>query len=209
MSESAQAVDDAQFTDKYEKAGRAANFLINGFYSAVGQLLRCSAMPGDTVLEIGCGAGYSTQRLVSNLAPGVQFIASEIGQTLAGAAKQRNPGLPVLRESAYQLAHADQSLDGIVMLEVLEHLGDPQRALAELRRVARKFVIISTPREPLWRALNFARGKYLKDFGNTPGHINHWSSGGLAREASQRFQVERICKPIPWTVLLLRPLQPS
>lgn len=209
MNESVQTGDDSQFTDKYEKSGWAGNLLINRFYRAVGKLLSSSVLPGDTVLEIGCGAGHSTERLVANLAPGIRFIASEIGPTLATTAKRRNPSLPVLRESAYQLAHSDQSIEGIVMLEVLEHLDDPRRALAELRRVARKFVIISTPREPIWRAMNFARGKYLKDLGNTPGHVNHWSSGGLAREAGQHFHVERICKPIPWTVLLLRPVQPS
>ena len=31
------------------------------------------------------------------------------------------------------------------------------------------------PREPLWRGLNMARGAYVKDLGNTPGHLNHWS----------------------------------
>ena len=35
------------------------------------------------------------------------------------------------------------------------------------------------PREPLWRGLNIARGAYLKDLGNTPGHLNHWSKRGF------------------------------
>jgi hypothetical protein len=29
------------------------------------------------------------------------------------------------------------------------------------------------PREPIWRIGNMARGRYLGDLGNTPGHIQH------------------------------------
>ena len=39
------------------------------------------------------------------------------------------------------------------------------------------------PREPLWRGLNMARGAYLKDLGNTPGHVNHWSKRSFHRAA--------------------------
>ena len=60
-------------------------------------------------------------------------------------------------------------------IEVLEHVPDPERTVSEMARVAKRWVLVSVPREPLWRGLNMARGAYIKDLGNTPGHINHWS----------------------------------
>ena len=126
-------------------------------------------------------------------------------QTCALPISELNPDIEFIRESVYELSHADNSFDAVIMLEVLEHLNDPAAALAELHRVSRSVVMISTPREPLWRALNCARGKYLAAFGDTPGHIQHWSSRGLIREVSPLFDVIGCAKPIPWTILLLKP----
>ncbi len=53
---------------------------------------------------------------------------------------------------------------------------DAEHTVAEMARVARGgHLLVSVPREPLWRGLNMARGAYIKDLGNTPGHLNHWS----------------------------------
>lgn len=196
--------DDSQFTGKYEKAGKIGGALIERFYAGVAELLSIASQPGDQVLEVGAGAGFSTQRLRAKH-PALQLTSSEFGASLAAKCRAMNPTTTVLRESVYQLAHPDQSFDGVVMLEVLEHLDRPDHALQELRRVARKFVILSTPREPLWRLLNMARLKYLADFGNTPGHINHWSTHQLARKVAPWFDVVEVRTPVPWSILLLRP----
>ena len=48
-------------------------------------------------------------------------------------------------------------------IEVLEHVPDPEATLAEMARVARGYLLVSVPREPLWRGLNMARGAYWRD----------------------------------------------
>lgn len=198
------AETDKQFTRKYEGGGIGAR-LVDGFYRSVRELLEPVVRDGDSLVEVGCGAGYSTERLRRWLPPGVSVLASDIGHTLVAATVQRNPGVPVFRQSAYALSMDDASADMVVMMEVLEHLEDPERALEELARVARRHVLISTPREPVWRAMNMCRGKYLDQFGNTPGHIQHWSRRGLMRLASSRFRIEAVRAPLPWTILLLSP----
>lgn len=200
------ADSDVQFTGKYEADGIGAR-LINNFYGAVGDLLSPAVAPGVTVLEVGCGAGYSTERLRARLPAGAYLYASDIGASLLKKAQVRNPETPTLRQSVYDLALPDKAVDVLVMMEVLEHLDKPEEALKELARVSRQYVLISTPREPLWRALNMMRGKYLSDLGNTPGHVQHWSSSGLGRAVSPWFEVIAVRRPIPWTILLLRPLQ--
>ena len=51
-----------------------------------------------------------------------------------------------------------------------------------------------------------ARGKYLADYGNTPGHIQHFSRSGLIKLAETRLKIVAKRTPLPWTVLLGEPL---
>ena len=60
------------------------------------------------------------------------------------------------------------------------------------------------PREPLWRGLNMARGAYLRDLGNTPGHVNHWSKRAFTSLLSRYGTVEQARSPFPWTMVLVR-----
>ena len=75
---------------------------------------------------------------------------------------------------------ADGEFDLATAIEVLEHVPEPEATLAEMARVARRRLLVSVPREPLWRGLNVARGAYLRELGNTPGHVNHWSKRAFA-----------------------------
>lgn len=196
---------DEQFTGKYEKTGRVGSSLVDGFYRSVKELLMPRLDGARTLHEVGCGAGYSTERMRDWIPLGIDFSGSDVTHSLVDKAQRRNPGIVIEARSAYNLGFPDKSIDILVMMEVLEHLDDPAAALTELARVARQNVLISTPREPIWRALNMARGKYLRDFGNTPGHINHWSSRGLKQQVSPWFEVIDSRQPLPWTILLLKP----
>jgi hypothetical protein len=70
--------------------------------------------------------------------------------------------------------------------------------------VARRHLLVSVPREPLWRALNMARGAYWRSLGNTPGHVNHWSKPGFVELLERYGTVEDARSPFPWTMLLVR-----
>lgn len=196
---------DSEFTGKYERAKGIGAWLVNRFYDDVRDLLRPIVRSGDKVMEIGCGAGFSTERLIQWMPDGVAYIGSDIGASLVAKARERNPNIPIIQQSVYSLAMTSKSADVLVMMEVLEHLEYPGAALAELARVARKHVLISTPREPIWRAMNVARGKYLGTLGNTPGHIQHWSGAGLQRTVAPWFEVQAMRCPLPWTILMLTP----
>ena len=91
----------------------------------------------------------------------------------------RRPNLEFRAEEATALSFADGEFDLATAIEVLEHVPEPEATLAEMARVARRGLLVSVPREPLWRGLNMARGAYLRDLGNTPGHVNHWSKRGF------------------------------
>lgn len=50
-----------------------------------------------------------------------------------------------------------------------------------------------------------ARGKYWKDFGNTPGHIQHWSKKKFCRMvADNDMKIVSVKTPFPWTMVLAK-----
>ncbi len=155
--------------------------------------------------EVGCGEGELSRLMAREglRVRGSDAFAEVIAEARARAAAE---GLEIEFEAkpVQTLDPAADSAELVVCCEVLEHLEDPEAALATLASLARPWLIASVPREPLWRALNMARGKYLGQRGNTPGHLNHWSKGGFARFLESRFEVEMLRSPTPWTMALCR-----
>lgn len=201
------------FGHKYteEGQGKIGSKLLDGYFLAVESLLNKSGKLQSKkplkVVELGCGEGYSTARLHKMLPESAQFSASEYVGKLVPKAQELNPKVKVIEESVYELTHKDKTFDVVFLLEVLEHLDYPDKALEEIGRVLKDdgVLILGVPREPLWRMLNMARGKYLKDFGNTIGHLNHWSARGLVEYTSKHFgTVVAKENPLPWTLVLLK-----
>lgn len=207
-----QSPQPEDFARKYTVEGRGliGGRLIDGYFRGIESLFQSSELarrPSVRAVEIGCGEGFSTQRLRKLLPRNVQLIASEYEAALVPRAQERNPDVPIANESVYRTSYADNSFDLVFLLEVLEHLARPETALAELSRIVKDdgYLVVGVPREPLWCALNLARGKYVKSLGNTPGHVNHWSSLGLKHLVSRHFgPVLAVRHPLPWTQVLTR-----
>ena len=188
------------YMGKYRNQNPIAKKLTNGFFCAVAETVK--DFPQDyKILEVGCGPGESTRRLLQML-NGQYLEASEYEQRLVDLHEQHGFPVPLRQESVYELHREDNAFDCVIMLEVLEHLQDYEVALKEVFRVARKYVVLSVPNEPMWRILNFMRGKYWSDWGNTPGHINHWSAGEFSALIARHAKVVRLLKPLPWTIVL-------
>lgn len=198
------------FAHKYtdEGNGKIGSRLIDNYFRSVEELFNRTELalrPSFAAVEIGCGEGFSTQRIDSFMPDQAVFKASEYVEAMIPKAQANNPHVPILHESAYELQHEDESLDVVFLLEVLEHLDYPAQALEEIARVLKPdgYLILGVPREPLWCMLNMARGKYLKNFGNTPGHLNHWGQRSLKVYMEDCFgPVQAMEAPLPWTIVL-------
>lgn len=185
--------------DKYGTKNPIARKLMQGFLDAATDLY--GRVDPTTVLEVGCGEGLLADQLVRSAArPPERFLATDV--ELEQRAPDLDPRIEFREASIYELPFDDRSFELVVCCEVLEHLEDPATGLAELARVASRAVLVSTPWEPVWRALNMARGKYLRDLGNTPGHIQHFSRRGLEQLVSSRLTITDRRRPLPWTMLL-------
>lgn len=192
-----------KYTD--EGQGKIGAKLLDNYFRSVNDLIEVTDLKKGNALEIGCGAGFSTKRLTKFLPKAVKLEGSEYVEGMLPDARKLNPGINFISESVYELKRKDETFDIVFLLEVLEHLDYPDIALKEISRVLKPggYLIIGVPREPLWRMLNMARLKYVKDFGNTTGHLNHWSSSGFSRFTQQHFgKVITKKSPTPWTILL-------
>lgn len=188
-------------SDKYESKNPIAQYLLRQFDNSIAELVRI-AEP-DTILEVGCGEGHVTDILLANSK--ATILAMDISQTIVDIAKSSVKSLRVEFQqfNIYDLADKD-SADLVVCCEVLEHLETPETGLLRLAEKATPYAIISVPREPVWRILNFIRGTYVKNFGNSPGHIQHWSQTGFIHFVEQHFEIVSVKAPLPWTILLLK-----
>jgi 2-polyprenyl-3-methyl-5-hydroxy-6-metoxy-1,4-benzoquinol methylase len=196
-------MSEYDFGRKYAEAGPLASRIIDNFYDGVRHLTTEVTGSIETACEVGCGEGYSTARLRRILPERVRLEASDVDPDLVAIARGRNPTVPITRASVYELESPDNTYDLVYCMEVLEHLERPDDALAELCRVSRRHLILTVPREPLWRALNLSRGAHWSRLGNTPGHIGHWSKRGFIRWVGTRGHVRTVRTPVPWTQVLV------
>jgi 2-polyprenyl-3-methyl-5-hydroxy-6-metoxy-1,4-benzoquinol methylase len=188
--------------DKYGSQNPVVKKLMGGFEATLDELWE-RARPGS-ILDVGCGEGVLTEQWADRLGSGrIVGIDLEDPKLQAEWELRRRPNLDYLVEDATHLSFADGEFDMATAIEVLEHVPDPERTVAEMARVADRWLLVSVPREPLWRALNIARGAYVKDLGNTPGHLNHWSKRSFVSMLSRHGTVEDVRSPFPWTMVLV------
>lgn len=184
---------------KYEaNAGRLARFATARFYRALAAML--AQAPARTVFDAGCGEGHILRQFLDGRYETV--LGADLDTARLDYARQQQAGAPVFCGDLHHIPLADDAVDLALCLEVLEHVGQPEIALRELHRVTRRYAILSVPNEPFWRMGNMARGAYLRDWGNTPEHINHWSYWGFKRFVGQYFRVIASATPVTWTFVL-------
>ena len=189
--------------DKYGSTNPDVRRLMAGFERSLEELF-VQADP-DSLLDVGCGEAVLTHRWAQRLAPRrVVGIDLEDPSIQAEWEKRQAPNLTYRVMKAENLPFADSEFDVATAIEVLEHVPDPAHTVAEMARVAERWLLVSVPREPLWRTINVARGAYVKDLGNTPGHVNHWSKRSFVSLLERHGEVVEARSPLPWTMLLVR-----
>ena len=183
--------------DKYASTNPIEQRMMRGFFDALDGLL--AGIAPRTVVEVGAGEGRVTERLVERFPDATVIGLDLVDDDLAGDWSEL--GLPMFFGDATRLPFADRSIDLVVGLEVMEHIPGPGDAMREIARVCAGSVVLSVPREPIWRAGNMARGRYLRELGNTPGHVNHWSARAFRRFVDETFDVQGARHPLPWTMV--------
>jgi 2-polyprenyl-3-methyl-5-hydroxy-6-metoxy-1,4-benzoquinol methylase len=189
--------------DKYGSTNPVVRRLMDGFERTLDDLLARAAP--RSLLDVGCGEGVLVHRWAL-AAPERRIVGIDLEEQSIQAAweEHRAPNLEYRTMPADDLPFQSDEFDLASAIEVLEHVPDPERTLAEMARCAERHLLVSVPREPLWRALNVARGAYIGQLGNTPGHLNHWSRRSFNSLLARYGDVVEARSPFPWTMLLVR-----
>ena len=188
--------------DKYGSNNPVVKRLMANFEGTLEALFQRSNPA--SLLDVGCGEGVLTHQWAQRIDGRVVGIDLDDPQLHEEWKGRQCPNLEYIVMKAENLPFADNEFDVATAIEVLEHVPDPEHTVSEMARVASGHLLVSVPREPLWRGLNMARGAYLRDLGNTPGHVNHWSKRGFVQLLERYGTVEEARSPFPWTMLLVR-----
>jgi 2-polyprenyl-3-methyl-5-hydroxy-6-metoxy-1,4-benzoquinol methylase len=189
--------------DKYGTRNPVERRLVGGFIASLEELVARSG--AREAHEVGCGEGELALRLAGR---GLRVRGTDASPEVIEEARRRAEVAGTRID--YRAAPIDaldpdrDAAELIVCCEVLEHLPDPADGLARVASLARPWLIVSVPREPLWRALNLARLKYVSALGNTPGHVGHWSRAAFLGLLRSRVEVLAVRSPLPWTMALCR-----
>ena len=101
-----------------------------------------SVHPGQRVLDVGCGPGSLTAELVGRLGPGAVW-AIDPSEPFVEAARERHPGVGVLRAAAENLPFEDRSFDAVLAQLVVHFMADPVVGLREMTRVTRRHGVVA------------------------------------------------------------------
>ena len=177
---------------------------IERFNRKVGSII--AELAPKTLLDAGCGEGFEME-LLQQASPSTLITGFDVMADSVAFAQKRNPQAKVFVGDIYNIEAEDNSFDVVCCLEVLEHLHEPDRGLAELARVAQRAVVLSVPHEPFFCLGNASRGKNLdvRPRGSDPDHRNFWSRSGFGQFAARELNVTTLTGSMPWTIAVGTP----
>ena len=105
-----------------------------------------SSVVGEFVLDIGCGRGYLVNKIASEKRIRVSGVDISVPEL-----QDQAEGVTFIQKNIEDLPFPDKSFDTVICTHTIEHLLDPQKVIREIRRVARKKIIIVVPRQREYR----------------------------------------------------------
>jgi len=187
---------------KYESRNPLQQFFIRRFLKKVRSVV--SDLPPGPVCEAGCGEGFVLRNLTEHgLLENRIAVGMDLDNGALAFASAHVPGISFACSSIYDLPFRQKEFECVILLEVLEHLESPGRALSEAVRVG-KSLLVSVPHEPFFRTANFLRGKNLHRLGDDPEHIQHWGARSFLRLLGPYGEVQKFYAPFPWLLAFVK-----
>ncbi len=165
----------------------------------------------DSILEIGCSAGYFTKYLSSI---GRKVYGIDINSEHIADAAGRYPSIQFQVADASKLPFKSESFDSVIMLEVIEHVGDEEQTIAEIHRVLKPSgkLLISTPntglfaffdpfniklwfsrRFPLMASLASGMARYENtQYRENLQYHRHYSLNALQKQLDAKFRIKKV-----------------
>jgi 2-polyprenyl-3-methyl-5-hydroxy-6-metoxy-1,4-benzoquinol methylase len=200
-------IPDAYFdrfeTPKYRRRSRVRRALIRRFVRRLHELI-LEAGPVSSILEIGVGEGFLSGYLSEKL-PTVRFCGVDASAVALGRLQRLFPRIETFVGDACDLSGLRGPFDLVLCAEVLEHLGEPARALDAIAALRPRRAVLTVPHEPYFRLSNLASGANVTRWGNDPEHVQHFGPRSFRALLSTRFDVLTLDTSYPWILALTAP----
>lgn len=181
--------DEIKYSDKARKV------LINELLKKV--LQQIQKLGGEEILDIGCGEGFVHQYFLGK-EKSLKITGIDQNRGLIGRAKKRNPSVNYFQQDLFSLK-IKQEYDLLLMMEVLEHLKEPQKALRKIKEISSK-AIFTVPFEPFFSIFSLLSGKYLKTMGKHPDHLNFWNRKNFKNLLTEYYPDVKVLISFPWLI---------
>lgn len=148
---------------------------------------RLGVRPGDKVLDLGCGAGRHTFEALRRHADVVAVdldreLLGDVGAIAAAMSEQGETRRACLcvKADARSLPFPDSAFDRVVVSEVLEHILDDRRVLAEVARLLKPGGVAAVT-VPRWWPERVCWALSSEYHSNNGGHVRIYKEGELRR----------------------------
>ncbi len=139
------------------------------------------------MLDAGCGEGYGSALLARS--GGVEIVGVDYDLPTLDHLRRAYPAVVPTSGNLVMLPFADATFDAVVSLQVIEHIWEQPRFVAECARVTRPggWVALSTPNR-----LTFSPGVARGEKPLNPFHVNELDADELQQLVAHALSVESV-----------------
>jgi len=191
-------VERAEYDRRWSEAGYSAEQIgyTPNFLRFMRDHLSRKAGPGARALEVGCGDGFFSSKIIEM---GFDVVGLDLSPVGVEIAQKRNPkGLFKVHDLTQPLPFADNTFDALWCSEVLEHLFSPLYVLEEVKRVLKPggVALFTTPYHGLLKNLAIALFAFDKHYDPEYPHIRFFTKNtltGIVHKAGLRVDAADHC----------------
>lgn len=144
-----------------------------------------AGLSGHKVIDVGGGTGTYSSALMSK-----GFYCLVVDVELSYLEEAKSKGVDTVRMDARHLAIREKSFDTVLLVEVIEHVGDVLSVLKEASRVSSCNVIITTPSHDSYFWLK-SRELYV-EAALPPSHVDFFTKPSLEKVLARVFESYRV-----------------
>ncbi|RJR23668.1 class I SAM-dependent methyltransferase [Candidatus Microgenomates bacterium] len=159
---------------------------------------KIDVLDAQKIVDIGCGEGYPESFFLERK-PNLKITGIDTNDQHLKEAKKKNPKAEYIKGDIYNLNFNKDFFDLAIVLEVLEHLKEPNVAVGQVKKISKK-AIFSVPYEPWFSLLSFLGGSYIKSLGRHPEHVNFWNIESFKKMLLKDYGKVNIELAFPWII---------
>lgn len=186
---------------KYQTVNFLKRFFIFLFLKKTASLIK--EIKAKKILDIGCGEGQVINFLKKENST-LKFTGFDVSKEAVDRVKKILPEEKFSVANIYQVdkIFQNQGFDLVLILEVLEHLKQPDLALGKLKKLKTRYFLFSVPKEPWFSFGNFLMGKNITRLGRDKDHRWFWKREEFLDLLKQDFKIIKLINNPFWTIVL-------